>query len=157
MKTGPIALLAALLLSTTACDALTTAPDLEASELSVALSIAEGNEVGPGPGGPLANILGRKAELGLTAEQVAALEQIRAELIAKNKPLRDQIRALLPAGERPRRPDGLTEEQRAAIKPLMEQIRANERAAMAAVKSILTAEQLDRLEKRNRRMHRPGR
>lgn len=123
-----------------------------------------------GPG--LAAMLRSHAELGLTAEQVARLEAIEAELRARNAPMREQLQALRPEGMRERhrerhergaRPQ-VTEEQRREMRarmeqarPLMEQMRANMQAAMERARAVLTEEQRARLETRmreHRREHR---
>jgi protein CpxP len=73
---------------------------------------------GPGHGPGLGALLRNRAELELTAEQVARLEAIQRDLHARNEPLRQQMAALMPEharrmqrmepGERPR----MTDEQR---------------------------------------------
>jgi hypothetical protein len=95
-------------------------------------------------------ILRGRAELGLSADQVAALEKIQSDLIASNQPLFQKIRQSVPppaAGQRSLQPGQLTAEQRAALEPLMREIHANERAAREAVRGVLTPEQLRKLRK----------
>lgn len=101
---------------------------------------------GPRPS-PVAALLEHRAELKLTAQQVARLEAIQRDLEQKNEPFRRQLEAARP--QRGERPDGPpSEEERAAmrarreqLRPQMEQVRANHRAAMEQVRSVLTEEQ----------------
>lgn len=103
-------------------------------------------------------------DLGLTAEQQAEIERIRTELREKHEPLREQIRSTLgiPTDESPRRFAfrEATEEQREALRPIFEQLRADRRAAMAQVTALLTPEQQETLDslraERRSRGPRPG-
>ncbi|HEX7089999.1 MAG TPA: Spy/CpxP family protein refolding chaperone [Longimicrobiales bacterium] len=93
----------------------------------------------------------------LTAEQKAQVEQIRAELAEKNRPLMEQVRSIVDGPEPParqrerarrgRRMPRLTPEQREQVRPLLEQMRENRRAAHEQVMALLTPEQKQTLEK----------
>jgi hypothetical protein len=138
----------AALLLLTACERLPSGPGYDELDLATALAPA-GAEAGSARArGPISIILRGKAELGLSADQVAALEKIQSDLIARNQPLFQKIREIVPppgAGQRPLSPGQLTVEQRAALAPLMREIHANERAAREAVRGVLTPEQLRKL------------
>jgi Spy/CpxP family protein refolding chaperone len=95
-------------------------------------------------------------QLELTAEQKAQVEQIRAELAEKNRPLMEQVRSIVGEPEAParrerarrgRRMPQLTAEQREQVRPLFEQMRENQRAAREQVMALLTPEQKETLEK----------
>ena len=144
--------------------------------LAAATGTLEAQQTGaphPGRRMPFERLLERRAELGLSAEQVSRLEGIRDRLQAQNQPLIQQIQAArreagLPerggarGGERPR----LTDEQRRAaramrdrVRPLGRQLRDNARAAMLEAQQVLTdaqREQLRRIRAENgeRREHR---
>jgi hypothetical protein len=91
---------------------------------------------------PLARMMERQAELGLTAEQVARLESIQTRLQQQNAPLMAQVREAR---------TGAAREQRAArqvpeeLRPAMQQIRQNNRAAMEEVRAVLSDEQRTKL------------
>ncbi|HEY8468401.1 MAG TPA: Spy/CpxP family protein refolding chaperone [Longimicrobiales bacterium] len=105
-----------------------------------------------GPG-----LLNLAEQLELTEEQKAQIEKIRAELQEKNRPLMEQVRAIVgepdsaaQRGERARRGprmQRLTPEQREQVRPLFEQMRENQRAAHEQVMALLTPEQKEKLEK----------
>lgn len=96
-------------------------------------------------------------QLELTAEQKAQIEQIRAELEEKNRPLMEQVRSIVGEAEAParqgerarrgRRMPQLTAEQREQVRPLVEQMRENQRAAHEQIMALLTPEQKEKLEK----------
>jgi hypothetical protein len=102
--------------------------------------------------GPVEFLLTLRAELGLTSEQVARLEEIDSRMDRQNQPyvarmseLRRQIRGLGPR-------DRMTVEQRelhdsyvAEARPLMRQIHTNNRAAMRQVGDILSPPQKERV------------
>lgn len=48
---------------------------------------------------PIARLIEKRAELGLTDEQVSRLEEIRARLEERNRPLLEELRAARPAAE----------------------------------------------------------
>lgn len=95
---------------------------------------------------PIARMIEKRAELGLTDDQVARLEQIRTQLEERNRPLREQLREARP--ERPARegadaarwrearerwramPPEEREQARAEARVRMEQRRAEMRARM---------------------------
>lgn len=102
------------------------------------------------------------SDLDLTADQRAEIERIRTELREKHEPLREQIQSTLgiPADESPRRFAfrEATEEQREALRPIFEQLRADHRAAMEQVTALLTPEQQETLDslRAERRSRGPG-
>ena len=90
-------------------------------------------------GGAAAGLLHLREQLGLTEDQVASLSTIQEELMAKNQPLLEQLRA---SGERPARDN-----------PIVQQLQANAKSAMEQTRAVLTAEQqaeLDELRPRGR-------
>ncbi len=103
---------------------------------------------GRGPRNPIATILAQKDTLKLTGDQVAKLQVMQSRLEEKNSPLVKQIEA-----KRPPRPEGdqaapPTDEQRQQwrqameeLRPVMEQIRTNNRESMDAALKLLTTDQ----------------
>jgi hypothetical protein len=180
-------------------------------------------QVQPDQRGPGSFILQHRAELNLSAEQVARLEAIQQRVRSQNEPLLAQLRAaglargepgqmrahiegrtpeqraamrqrfenMTPEqreqlrGERRQRFENMTPEQREQLRgerrqrpgaqgaragrqvpeelrPVLEQLRAHNQAAMQEVRSVLTAEQQTRLralmgERRGPRAQRQGR
>jgi hypothetical protein len=115
-------------------------------------------------GGPAANVrvpgamlLERRAELGLTAEQVRQIEAIQARVQAENAPRLEQLRAEFgerQASERPARGarQAMTAEERQAmrdqmraradqLRPVMQEVRETNRAAGDQIHALLTTEQ----------------
>lgn len=139
-------------------------------------------------GGPAANVrtpgamlLERRAEVGLTADQVRQIEAIQARVQAANAPRLERLRAEfgeLPARERPARGarQAMTAEERQEmrdrmraraeqVRPIMEEVRATNRAAGDQIHALLTTEQKAALfdlrreargEWQNRRGEHPG-
>lgn len=112
---------------------------------------------GPRHRDPIARLLANKDRIGLTSDQVSRLEAIRSELRAKNEPLFEQVRTTLgfDGQKRPMRKwrNEMTPEQQAewkqkreAVRPIMEQIRANHREAREASLAVLTPEQVEKLK-----------
>jgi Spy/CpxP family protein refolding chaperone len=120
---------------------------------------------GRGERAPFALLLRHRAELGLTGEQVARLEQIGRDVETRNAPLRarlreahgryvaerrEQIRRLTPEqrrdtlrrlrAERKEKGRRIPEEMR----PLVSELRENTRQAMEEAKAVLTPEQKER-------------
>jgi len=105
------------------------------------------------PGNPVALLLERRDSLSLTANQVARLVTIQADLEEENAPLLSQIgefpgRGALPGRENARggtRPDSAAIEEmrqrRAEVETLMEEVRLNTQAALEVALAVLTAEQ----------------
>src|SRR5690606_22358518 len=76
---------------------------------------------------PIYAIIGARADLMLSSEQVAALDSIAIAVQAANRPLIEDLEAVSPAarsGARRLTPEG---------EPILEQIRANSREASEAV------------------------
>lgn len=125
--------------------------------LAVPLAAQAGQGQGPargrgmmagGPGAmarnPVAVVLDHRDALELTAEQVQTLEQIRARVQEENGPRWDQLTEAFGDAD----PRSLSVEERQALRermqalqPVREEIRATNRAAMAEVHELLTAEQ----------------
>lgn len=107
--------------------------------------------------GPVEVLLTNRTQLGLTAAQVARLEQIEREMEEANRApvmrlieLRREGRAV--RGPRGSREGELTDAQRQALgklmeeaRPLLAQIRVSNRAAMGKVGAVLTPEQKTQL------------
>ena len=83
-------------------------------------------------------VLEQKAKLNLTTEQVTKLQTFAKQLEEKNKPTIEQIQKLRESGTRAR---DMSEEQRAAMRKLMDTIQANRKAAMDSVRTVLSDEQ----------------
>lgn len=104
-----------------------------------------------GPGGPggrggmrggvAAMALEHKADLNLTDEQVAKLQDIQKKLDEKNKPLREKMEKQTNGASF----RDLTDEQREALRPIMEDLRENSRKSADEVREVLTKEQQDKL------------
>ena len=102
--------------------------------------------------GPVALLLRNRAELRLTADQVARLQELDMQVELKNRPFVTQLvemRRQLPRLQRGREP---TQEQRTvfeaqmrAAEPLMKSIDENWKAAMRQVGQILTEEQKSKI------------
>ncbi|MEW5930851.1 MAG: hypothetical protein AB1941_25600 [Gemmatimonadota bacterium] len=97
---------------------------------------------------PVAALLEHRAELKLTGDQVSRLESIQRDLEQKNEPLHRQLEAARPQRRQGERQAPPTEQELQAmrarmeqIRPQIEQLRANQQAAMEQVRSVLTDEQ----------------
>lgn len=113
---------------------------------------------------PFALLLDHRRELGLSADQVARLQVVARRLEERNRPLRDQLRRQREAYFAARRAQiaQLTPEARRdtlrrlqgergkphpippEMRPIVEQMRANTRAAMEEAEKVLTPEQKER-------------
>lgn len=99
-------------------------------------------------GAAAAMLLAQRAELGLSAEQVARLEQIAASLEAGNKAHVEAMRnhrAERREGAEARERQARTEEERAAMRAAMDAVRTNVRTANDEARAVLTDEQRERL------------
>jgi len=109
---------------------------------------------------PISRIVEHRAELGLTTEQVSRLQGIQQRLQQQNAPLMEQVRASgawregaakADRGDRAPRADGARRGARAGrqvpeeMRPVMNQIRDNNRAAHQEVRSVLSDQQQVRL------------
>jgi len=92
----------------------------------------------PGPRGP-AEILALSGDLGLSAEQRAAIEAIAEELEALNEPLWEEMRGGQPGASGP--PQGNQGPRLDPDNPIMQEIRDNTRSAMHDAMALLTDEQ----------------
>jgi hypothetical protein len=100
----------------------------------------------PGQGGaPLARVLERRSELGLTAEQVGRLETISARLQQQNEPLMAQMRAHRETLRGQRAQARGQRQMPEQLRPVMQQMRENNQAAMQEVRSVLSDEQQTKL------------
>lgn len=92
---------------------------------------------------PVHALLGFRARLQLTSAQVAALDSIGQQVSTANGPLMDELREATAETSSPRgygyrrRPRQLDDEERAALR----KVRDNNRRAVEAVRTVLTAEQ----------------
>jgi hypothetical protein len=115
--------------------------------------------------GPLGRILSQAMALGLTADQVQRLEAIQTHLKEQNQPLFEKIRAAHPQSARAHTAGGLAEWRRLTpeerqrrfaarrearqaflaahpeLAEVVQQLRANMKAAHQEVSAVLTAEQ----------------
>lgn len=111
------------------------------------------------PPSPIARLIAHKQQLGLTDAQVNRLTQIEQQLDARNRVLRDSIRATLGLrqGTRPAPWDTTPAQREAwrakmrALEPVRRQMRDNARSAMEQVRSTLTAEQRTQVRRAMRR------
>ena len=93
---------------------------------------------------PIAQILARKDSIALTDAQVVRLTTIRDSLDAKNKLVSDEVKSVIEkAGANPD-PGALF----GALRPKLDEGRANSQKAVAEAKGILTAEQWAKLPER---------
>jgi Spy/CpxP family protein refolding chaperone len=124
-----------------------------------------GRAGGPGRMDPFGGLLERRAELGLTGEQVSRIEAIRNRVQAQNRPLLERLSAArrqagLPepgVGARDAQRTPPTEAQREARRrfreanrPLLDQIHDNARSAMREVHEVLTPQQREHLREAHR-------
>lgn len=122
--------------------------------------------------GPVPKLLRHRAELGLTDEQTRRLQEIDRKMEEQNRPYVEkliQIRREM-RGRPGVRPENMTEAERAAFqsqmeaaRPLWDQIRKNNHAAMHEVGEVLSAEQkaqlrelLEKQEKQREQNGSPG-
>ncbi len=96
---------------------------------------------------PIAIAIAHKADLSLTDDQVAKLNDIEKQLQEKNAPIRDKMReSMQGAGDF----QSMTDEQRQAMRekmqPLMQQMRANTAAARQDAEKLLKPEQVSKLQ-----------
>jgi Spy/CpxP family protein refolding chaperone len=143
----------AALLATLALVLAAAVPVHAAAEQS---TTAKTRDLNPG----LNQMLERKAELGLTPDQESRLKQIRKDLHEKNRPLVEQVEAVI--GERASREqmkamsDAEREDYvmaRAAegkshpeLQPVYKQLRENRKAAWQQAKTVLTPDQAAKVE-----------
>jgi len=109
----------------------------------------------------LEQLMERKAELGLTADQDARLASIRDALREKNKPLLDQIEAATGERPTPEQLQAMTDEQKAEyrstklaaaqsnkeLKPVFAQLKENRKAAWQEAKTVLNEQQQAQVQK----------
>jgi hypothetical protein len=86
---------------------------------------------------PIYSLLGFRQDLGLTSQQVTALDSIAVAVRQQNAPLVQELRDRNP----PRAQQRGVILVDTATQPALEQLRANNRAAVAAVGEVLTPEQ----------------
>jgi hypothetical protein len=113
-------------------------------------------QTGPAGGGgvldrllpfPIQEILARRDSLGLSAEQVARLDTIRAELEEKNIPIRAEVGAALGGtGGAPGNPAAVFER----VGPRLNEGRQNVQRALDQARAVLTPEQWSRVPDRVR-------
>jgi predicted transglutaminase-like cysteine proteinase len=105
-------------------------------------------------GGPAARLISRQQQLGLSPDQVSRLQAIDAQMKAKNDPIVARLRSFRPdsAQRQALRAGQMTEQQKQALRargeqarPLVQQLRENQRQAMEQVRGVLTQEQQTRL------------
>ncbi|HSU17182.1 hypothetical protein [Longimicrobium sp.] len=123
---------------------------LPAAALALLAAVSSGNAQG-GPGGgrgmmrnPVQVLVDSAQSLGLSADQVSRVTAIAQELQTRNAAPLDSLQAhrgemggMMMGGE-------MTPEQRAAmerLRPLMQQVRDNNRQAMERAMAVLTADQ----------------
>lgn len=111
---------------------------------------------------PSSVILQHKDELKLSAEQVAQIEEIGAELQEKNRPLQEKMREARGSGSGGQ----MSQEERAKLlqkmAPITEEIRKNTEAAREKMLQVLNAEQQKKVKEiweanqQQQRNRRPG-
>lgn len=116
--------------------------------LVMAILTVPGVAAAQGPGGgqfmarnSVSYLLENREQLKLTADQAKKLEAINQKLLEKNRPIFEQIQAMRPAGGF----QSLSQEERQArreqMRPLLEQLRANDDEAVKEVLAVLGPEQ----------------
>jgi len=128
--------------SVLAAGACTAAPQPAASPQPAQLEAAQA--IGPMEPPPVHALIGHRQALGLSSEQITALDSIGQQLNAENQALmrtvaeyRNQVRSRTGRDARPGDALSAPEEVRTAAN----QIRLNNRAATVAVRQLLTTEQ----------------
>jgi Spy/CpxP family protein refolding chaperone len=110
---------------------------------------AQGQQQRGGPRNPVARLLEKRAELGLTDRQVTQITAIQAELDRQNQPLMRQMQAFRGPGRDGQRPSEADREamrqRREQARPVMERMRQNNQAAMERVQALLTAGQKEKV------------
>lgn len=91
-------------------------------------------------------LLERRAELGLTDEQVARIEELTRAVTENRAALRAEMQALRGSDTRAE----LTDEQRARLRELRQNMMRSERALRQGIQSTLTDEQKAKLRTRVR-------
>lgn len=116
------------------------------------------SELGASPGidsDPVAAIIERRPELQLADTQVSELRVLKRDLDRANRPLREELERLglirPPANVRVRAVPP-TKEQQEQARPIVSEIRDNNRRAREAAMAILTAAQRTRLDSLDRAM-----
>jgi Spy/CpxP family protein refolding chaperone len=134
--------------------ALLSAPEALAAQRPSAPERAE--ESRESRGGPVDLLLRRRDRLDLSEEQVSRLEEIRRRMEERNRPLvsrllqmRREIRAEFGGSRRELEPARREEYRRRveAARPLLREIRENNRAAMREVGEVLTRRQKERVRR----------
>jgi Spy/CpxP family protein refolding chaperone len=110
-------------------------------------------------GSAAARLIARQQQLGLSTEQVSRLQAIDAQLKAKNQPILAQLQSFRPdsATREAFRGGQLSDAQKQALgarreqaRPLVQQLRDNQRQAMEQVRGVLTPEQQSHLREQMR-------
>lgn len=98
---------------------------------------------------PVAFVIDHKADLQLSDDQVAKLQDIEKKVEDKNKPLVEKMRQAWGGGERPDF-QSMSDEDRQAlrekIRPITQEIRDNDDAARQEANGVLTSEQKSKVE-----------
>lgn len=101
--------------------------------------VAQGRGMGAMMQSPLRVVLDKKAELGLSAEQVAKIEAMEAELAKTNEAPMAEVRKIREANPDMR---NMPEAERDKMREQMRTIQTNNTAAREKLKDVLTPEQL---------------
>ncbi|HEX2092200.1 MAG TPA: hypothetical protein VHG28_07340 [Longimicrobiaceae bacterium] len=91
---------------------------------------------------PVFALIGEREEYQLTSEQITSLDSIGVALQTQNSPLQNQLMEMQPSGGIRRRQ---SQEDIERIRPLVDQIRENNRRAQEAVRAVLTEQQQRRV------------
>jgi Spy/CpxP family protein refolding chaperone len=123
---------------------------LLAAALVVPVGLSAQQPQGPGRGGMMARnaasiAVAHKQDLKLTDDQVTKISAIEKQLQEKNAPIQEKMRQAWGGGERPDF-QNMTDEQRQAMRSLMQEIRTNNEAAQGDVEKVLNADQAKQLQ-----------
>lgn len=124
-----------------------------------------GGTGGPGSGpaiqmlqrNPIEAIVDARAELGLTEEQVARLEPVRARLLEQNRENLARIDSLLQST--PRAASGNREAMQAVmerVRPLRQKVQENNQAALQEIRPHLSTAQWEKVTEMLRPRRQPG-
>src|SRR5262245_9588174 len=99
-----------------------------------------GRGFGPGAN-PVEFVLQHRSDLNLSADQVTKLEAVASQLEQNNKPIIAELQKNRPANRQE-----MTEQQREAMRSVMEKLRDNREDAQKQMAGILTQDQETKLE-----------
>ncbi|MBV9772612.1 MAG: Spy/CpxP family protein refolding chaperone [Gemmatimonadetes bacterium] len=116
---------------------------------------------------PVARLLARRDQLGLTSDQASRLQAIGQRYEARNRPVLDRMRTLRPStaqrqpGQPRTQPTDAQKQQRKAAReqarPLMQQLRESRKAERKEIEAVLTDAQKQQLKSWRKEQRAQGR